>query len=62
VRDGARYEAPATGVSRLSAGERRLYLQARQLLAREICSARGVEQVEADAWIEAQLALPNRTC
>jgi CarD family transcriptional regulator len=60
VRDGAPYEAPAGGVSRLSAGERRLYLQARQLLAREICSARGVEQVEADAWIEAQLALPSK--
>jgi CarD family transcriptional regulator len=62
VRDGARYEAPAGGVSRLSTGERRLYLQARQLLAREICSARGVEQDEADAWIEAQLAPPDGAC
>ena len=62
VRDGARHDAPARGVSRLSTSERRLYLHARQLLAREICSARGVEQVEADAWIEAQLALPNRAC
>jgi hypothetical protein len=31
-------------------------VQARQLLAREIGSARGLEEVEADAWIEEQVA------
>jgi len=37
-------------------------VQARQLLAREIGSARGLEEVEADAWIEEQVtpALPAR--
>jgi CarD family transcriptional regulator len=47
VRDG--------GVARLSPVERSLYLQARQLLVREICSARDCEQDDADAWIEAQM-------
>jgi CarD family transcriptional regulator len=59
VRDGERVER-ATDTSRLSHEERRVYLQARQLLAREICSARGVEQEEAEAWIEAQIALPDK--
>ena len=60
VRDGAPGEQ-ADRASRLSAGERRVYLQARQLLVREICSARGVEPAEADAWIEAQIAPPNES-
>jgi CarD family transcriptional regulator len=57
VRDGMRRDSQARdGVGpKVSESERRLYLQARQLLAREIGSARGVEQVEADAWIEEQL-------
>ena len=57
IRDGNRLDGRAhNGIPRLSPGERRVYLQARQLLVREICSARGVEQAEADAWIEAQIA------
>jgi CarD family transcriptional regulator len=56
VRDGARCEDHAwNGLPRLSDGERRVYLQARQLLVREISSARGVEQAEAERWIEAQI-------
>ncbi len=54
VRDGACYEQSAPGL-RLSHAERRVYLQARELLVREICSARGVDAEEADAWIAAQI-------
>ena len=58
VRDGMRRHGsqPRGAAPRLSETERRLYVQARQLLAREIGSARGLEQVEADAWIEEQVA------
>jgi CarD family transcriptional regulator len=58
VRDGVRDQSHArNGVApKVSESERRLYVQARQLLAGEIGSARGLEQVEADAWIEEQLA------
>jgi CarD family transcriptional regulator len=59
VRDGASHEGSAVG-ARLSHGERRVYLQARELLVREICCARGVDADEADAWIAAQLACPPR--
>ncbi len=59
VRDGARHEA--NGGPRLSTGERRIYVQARQLLVGEICAARGVEQDEAEEWIEAQIALPDES-
>ena len=57
VRDGMRREASARqgAVPKVSDSERRLYLQARELLAGEISSARGLGQVEADAWIEEQL-------
>jgi CarD family transcriptional regulator len=58
VRDGSRFEQLRG--SQLSHAERRLYLQARELLSREISSARGLEQDEAEAWIEAQIALPGR--
>jgi len=53
-----RDRSPDTTGSRpkLTGSERALYVQARQLLAREIGSARGLEQVEADAWIEDQVA------
>jgi CarD family transcriptional regulator len=54
VRDGSRFDGPGNG-ARLSQAERSLYLQARQLLVREICAARGVDEDEADAWIEAQI-------
>jgi CarD family transcriptional regulator len=53
VRDGARVE------QRLSHQERRIYLQARELLVGELCSARGLERDEADAWLEAQVARGN---
>jgi hypothetical protein len=49
-------QARESAAPRLSESERRLYMQARELLAREIGSARGLEQVEADAWIEEQVA------
>jgi CarD family transcriptional regulator len=56
VRDGARCEDRAwNGLPRLSDEERRVYLQARQLLTREISSARGVEHADAELWIEAQI-------
>jgi CarD family transcriptional regulator len=59
VRDGMERERPsASGSPQLSVAERQLYVQARQLLAQEISVARGVEPAEADAWIEAQVALP----
>jgi RNA polymerase-interacting CarD/CdnL/TRCF family regulator len=58
VRDGA-CDGSAVAV-RLSDGERRVYLQARELLVREICSARGVDAGEADRWIDAQIrSLPE---
>jgi CarD family transcriptional regulator len=58
VRDGAGYEAAGTG-ARLGPAERGLYLQARQLLALEISTARNIEHSQADSWIQAQLAGPN---
>ncbi len=58
VRDGACHERSAGG-ARLSHGERRVYLQARELLVREICCARGVDTDEAEAWIAAQIPFPD---
>jgi len=59
VRDGALRErrliAKRNG-SQLSPGEKGLYLRARRLLSGEIGLAHGLEPVEADAWIEEQLA------
>jgi RNA polymerase-interacting CarD/CdnL/TRCF family regulator len=54
VRDGIHHQSPETTSAKLSESERRLYLQARELLAREIGAARGLEQTQADAWIEEQ--------
>jgi CarD family transcriptional regulator len=59
VRDGDRIGAPARR-PRQSHTERRVYLQARELLVRELCSARGIEPGAADAWIEAQMASPDQ--
>lgn len=59
VRDGAhRVRALAERPSRqqLSPGEKDLYMRARQLLSEEIREVRGVEEADADAWIEEQLA------
>jgi CarD family transcriptional regulator, regulator of rRNA transcription len=58
VRDGACYEQSA-GLQ-LSHAERTIYLQARDLLVREICSARGIDADEADAWVDAQIMSPER--
>ena len=58
IRDSARREwtLPATGTkSRLSLGEKELFVKARQLLSNEIALARGVEPAEANAWIDEQL-------
>ena len=58
VRDGESLERAESG-ARLSHGERDIYRRARALLIDELCSARGVGQDEAEAWIEAQIALPD---
>jgi CarD family transcriptional regulator len=59
VRDGALRErrliAKHNG-SQLSPGERDLYKRARRLLSGEIGLAHGLDPVEADGWIEEQLA------
>jgi CarD family transcriptional regulator len=59
VRDGALRErrliAKQNG-SRLSTGERALYMRARTLLSTEIGLAHGLQPVDADAWIDEQLA------
>lgn len=59
VRDGIRRNGSLGGqgaTPKLTESERRLYVQARQLLAREIGAARGLEQADADAWLEEQVA------
>jgi CarD family transcriptional regulator len=60
VRDGGPIDGPASR-PRQSHSERRVYLQARDLLVRELCSAQGIEPGAADAWIEAQIASPDET-
>jgi len=58
VRDGAeRVRALAARPSkpRLAPGDRNLYLRARRLLSEEISAVRGVEEADADTWIEEQL-------
>ena len=58
IRDSVHREwtLPAKGTkSQLSPGERDLFVKARQLLSNEIALARGVEQAEANAWIDQQL-------
>ena len=54
VRDGADRERSAPN-GRLSDGERRVYLKARELLVSEICAARQVDVDQADGWIDAQM-------
>jgi CarD family transcriptional regulator len=54
VLDGAGREASVPG-NRLSDGERRVYLRARELLAREISAARQVDVDQADDWIDEQI-------
>ena len=60
VRDGAqRVRAmavrPSKSQAQLSTGERDLDVRARSLLSEEIRVVRGVEEADADAWIEEQL-------
>jgi CarD family transcriptional regulator len=62
IRDSARREwtLPATGTkSRLSLGEKELFVKARQLLSNEIALARGVEPAEANAWPSVRCELTN---
>jgi CarD family transcriptional regulator len=40
---------------RLSTGEREMFVKARNLLSEEIARARGIQQTEADGWIDEQL-------
>ena len=57
IRDGnGRETAPARGGSRLAPSERELVVRARALLTREIALARDVPLVDAEAWVERQLA------
>jgi CarD family transcriptional regulator len=59
VRDGAKRKqtlAAKDTKSMLSPGEKALYAKARQLLSGEIGLARGLTPVEADAWIDEQIA------
>jgi CarD family transcriptional regulator len=64
VRDGAqRLRAmairPSKSQAQLSTGERDLYVRARRLLSEEIRVVRGIEEADADAWIEEQLGLTS---
>lgn len=58
VGDGAQRERTlrANGSNpQLSPGEREIFVKAWQLLSGEIALARGLEQAEADSWIDEQL-------
>jgi RNA polymerase-interacting CarD/CdnL/TRCF family regulator len=55
VRDGVRYDHRVDG-PRLSPVERRVYLQARELLIREVASAKSLEHADAETWVQAQIA------
>jgi RNA polymerase-interacting CarD/CdnL/TRCF family regulator len=62
VRDGVRREqqlTPRGTPVKLSASERALHMKARESLSSEIGVVRGLDQKEADAWIDEQLALPG---
>ena len=54
VRDGSRFERVRG--TQMAHAERRVYLQARQLLIREVSVVRGLQHDEAEAWVEAQIA------
>jgi RNA polymerase-interacting CarD/CdnL/TRCF family regulator len=64
VRDGLRGEqrlaADASGRT-TAPSDRQLYVQARTLLTAEIAFCRGIDLVEADAWILDQVAEPPAT-
>ncbi len=59
VGDGAQRERARRAKGdkpQLSTGEREIFVKARNLLADEIARARGIQQAEADGWIDDQLA------
>lgn len=59
VGDGAQRERARRAKGdkpQLSTGEREIFVKARNLLAGEIARARGIQQAEADGWIDDQLA------
>jgi len=60
VRDGRCFERSGVG-KRLSAAESQIYRRARSLLIEEVSSAQGVCEDEAEAWIDEQIALPDRS-
>lgn len=58
VGDGAQRERARRAKGdkpQLSTGEREIFVKARNLLADEIARARGIQQTEADGWIDDQL-------
>jgi CarD family transcriptional regulator len=57
VRDGVRRERSrgSGGASKLSVSERALCVKARELLSGEIGLVRGLDQADANAWIDDQL-------
>lgn len=58
VSDGAQRERMRRAKgnnAQLSPGEREVFVKARKLLTGEIARARGLEEAEADGWIDAQL-------
>jgi CarD family transcriptional regulator len=61
IRDGSARERAASrkSGSQLSPGERELVRRARGLLTHELALSRGVEEDEASAWIDQQLARPD---
>ena len=62
VRDGVKREQGRTANGtpiKLSTSERALHLKARELLSDEIGIARGLDRAEAEAWIDAQLAIAS---
>jgi RNA polymerase-interacting CarD/CdnL/TRCF family regulator len=57
VRDGARRERLASRPGSVpSPAEQELYQRARRLLVEEVSAARGIELLDAEEWIETQLA------
>jgi CarD family transcriptional regulator len=58
VGDGAQRERTRLAKGdkpRLSTGEREIFVKAKDLLSGEIARARGIQQAEADGWIDEQL-------
>jgi CarD family transcriptional regulator, regulator of rRNA transcription len=58
VSDGAQRERKLKSTGRgtkLSSGEREIFVKARHLLSGEIARVRGLEEAEADGWIDDQL-------